>query len=134
MIKHLLCLFVVINENELALIIGSKLHPLLCDDEWVQMGRLRSDVQGNKCPHFLLEFLWSCFSWQDPPGSSRRKVAPRKNIRVFLDKLYLNLRISFCFPSLVSSFQRSDQIARHEVHVNICKAQLTKEYSHPIVF
>ena len=24
----------------------------------------------------------------------------------------------------------SDQIARHEVHVNLCKAQLTKQYSH----
>ena len=43
MIKHLHCLFVVINENEPALIIGSKLHPFLRDDDWVQMGRLRSE-------------------------------------------------------------------------------------------
>ena len=106
------------------------------------MGRLRSDTQLNKCPHFLLEFPWSYFSWQDPQRSSRRKVAAQKNIWIFLDKLFLDLAISFCFPSLVSFFQRStacdceftcmisDQIARHEVHVNLCKAQLTKQYSH----
>ena len=105
----------------------------------------RSGAQLNKCPHFLLEFPRSCFSWQDPPGSSRRKVAARENIRIFLDKLFLNLGISFCFSSLVSSFQRptacdceftrtiSDQIARHEFYVNVCKARLTKKYSHPIV-
>ena len=72
-------------------------------------------------------------------------MAARENIRIFLDKLFLNLGISFCFSSLVSSFQRptacdceftrtiSDQIARHEFYVNVCKAQLTKKYSHPIV-
>ena len=38
------CFFVEINENEPASMIGSKLNPLFCDDEWVQMGRLRNDA------------------------------------------------------------------------------------------
>ena len=35
----------MINENEPALTIGSKLNPFLCDDEYEQMGCLKSDAQ-----------------------------------------------------------------------------------------
>ena len=35
--KYLHCFFVVINENESALIIGSKLNPFFCDDEWYKL-------------------------------------------------------------------------------------------------
>ena len=51
-IDHLRCFFVVINENKPALIIGSQLNPFFCDDELVQMGRLRSTAQLNTCLQF----------------------------------------------------------------------------------
>ena len=51
-IDHLRCFFVVINENKPALIIGSQLNPFFCDDELLQMGRLRSAVQLNTCLQF----------------------------------------------------------------------------------
>ena len=35
--KYLHCFFVVINENESALIIGSKLNPFFRDDEWYKL-------------------------------------------------------------------------------------------------
>ena len=57
MIKHIHCLFAVVNENETALIIAPKLNPfLLAEDVQVPMGRLRSDAQANICPQFLLDF------------------------------------------------------------------------------
>ena len=37
MINHLNCFFVVINENESALIIGSKKNPSFYDDEWYKL-------------------------------------------------------------------------------------------------
>ena len=44
MIGHL-HFFFVIDENEPVFIIGSKVYHFLCDDEKVQIGRLRSDAQ-----------------------------------------------------------------------------------------
>ena len=35
--NHLHCFFVVMNANESALIIGSKLNPFSCDDEWYNL-------------------------------------------------------------------------------------------------
>ena len=78
MIKRVHHLFIVTNENEPALIIGEKLKPFFCDEEKVQIGRLRSEAQLNLCPQFLLELPLSCFCRQDPPKSSRRKVAAQK--------------------------------------------------------
>ena len=37
--------FLVIDENESVFIIGQKVYHFFCDDEKVQMGRLRSDAQ-----------------------------------------------------------------------------------------
>ena len=105
-IKYLQCLFFVINENESALIIGSKLNPPVTtsDTNWSLKERCKTDdmstVSSGVPP-------WSCFSCQDPSGSSRRKVTTQRPLDFFSNKLSLELEISSCFPSLISSFQRA---------------------------
>ena len=83
-IDHLRCFFVVINENKPALIIGSQLNPFFCDDELVQMGRLRSAAQLNTCLQFLSEFPRSCFSWQDPLREEKKRKVAAINLWIFL--------------------------------------------------
>ena len=78
MIKHLHRNFVVIDENEPALIISSKLNSFLCNDKKVQMGHSKSDAQLNICPQFLPEFLGYCFSQQYPAKSLRENVAGQR--------------------------------------------------------
>ena len=76
MIKHIHCLFAVVNENETALIIAPKLNPfLLSEDVQVPMGRLRSDAQANICPQFLLGLsvicLFSSNEFEEKSGSTK---------------------------------------------------------------
>ena len=92
--KHLHCFFVVIKENESALIIGSKLNPFLVWRWVIQIDLLRSDAQLMICPQFLPQFPWSCLSWQDPSRSSRRKVAAQRA----LDFSQTNYHLTQDFP------------------------------------
>ena len=77
------------RDGKSAFIIGSMRNPaFFCDDEWVQMSRFRSDAYLNIRPQFLPEFLWSCCSWQNPPWSSRKKLA-HENLWIFLKQIAL---------------------------------------------
>ncbi|RMX44057.1 hypothetical protein pdam_00015046, partial [Pocillopora damicornis] len=97
-IKHLHCLSVVITENEPALIFYSKLSPSFCDDK-EQMGCSRSNAQLNIDPQFQLGFSSS--------KEFKEKSGRLKTFGLFSNKLSLDLGISSCFPSLISSFQRA---------------------------
>ena len=75
-IDHLRCFFVAINENKPALIIGVDnrlLNPFFCDDELVQMGRLKSAVQLNTCLQFLPEFPRLAFPDKILPEKKKKK-------------------------------------------------------------
>ena len=138
MIKHLHCLFVVIKWERTSVDHRLKTplsYATMNRYKWVAYGAMHNWIN-------VLIFFWSSRDLTFPDktlkGVRGEKWQLKKNIWIFLDKLFLDLAISFCFPSLVSFFQRStafdceftwmisDQIARHEVHVNLCKAQLTK--------
>ena len=61
------------------------------------MGGLRSEAQLHTCPQFLPEFPIYAFSSQDPPRSSRRKVAPQKPF----DFSQKNYRLTKRFPHVL---------------------------------
>ena len=86
--------------NESALIIGSKLNPFLLWRWVIQVGLLRSDAQLMICPQFLPEFSWSCFSWWDPSGSARRKIAAKRP----LDFSQTNYHLNWGFPHVFFFF------------------------------
>ena len=93
----------MINKNEPASLIGSKLNLFLGDDESVQMGRFRSDTQLNiytsifsaAVPVILLFLTRSFKEFEETSGSSKALI--------FLE-LSLDLGISFRISLLISSF------------------------------
>ena len=83
-IDHLRCFFVVINENKPAFIIGSQLNPFFCDDELVQMGRLKSAVQLNTCLQFLPEFPRLAFPDKILSEKKKKRKVAALNLWIFL--------------------------------------------------
>ena len=103
-------LLLVIDENESVFIIGLKVYHFFCDDEKVQIGRLRNDAPlkmstvSTQVPVILLFLTWSSTKFEQKSSGS--------NTFGFLSvKLELNVRISSCFSLLISSFQRAISIS-----------------------
>ena len=71
-----------------------KTEPFLLWRWVIHVGPLRSDAQLMICPQFLPEFSWSCFSWQDPSGRARRKIAAKRP----LDFSQTNYHLNWGFP------------------------------------
>ena len=113
-LNHLHCFFAVMNAKESALIL--KTEPFLLWQWVIQIGPLRSNAQPLICPQFLLEFLWSCFSWQDPSRSSRRKVAAQRLLDFFQTNYHLNRGFPHVFHCLFHPF-REQQLGKNNFHL-----------------
>ena len=86
MIKYLHC-FVVINENESALIIGSKLNPFFCDDDDTNLSpkeRCTTDDMSTVSAGGPVIFLFQTRSFKE----FKKKGDSSKTSEFFLNKLY----------------------------------------------
>ena len=89
-----------------------KSEPFLLWQWGIQIGPLRSDAQPMICPQFLPEFPWSCFSWQDPSRSSRRKVAAQRLLDFYQTNFHLNEGFPRVFHRLFHPF-REQQLRKN---------------------
>ena len=115
-IKYLQCLFFVINENESALIIGSKLNPPVTtsDTNWSLKERCKTDdmsTVSSRVPP------WSCFSCQDPSGSSRRKVTTQRPLDFFLKQTVTWTRDFLMFSIAYFIFSESNSSVKNNFHL-----------------
>ena len=93
-----------------------KTEPFLLWRWVIQIGPLRSDAQPMICPQFLPEFPWSCFSWQDPSRSSRRKVAAQRPLDFSQTNYHLNEGFPHVFHRLFHPF-REQQLGKNNFHL-----------------
>ena len=93
-----------------------KTEPFLLWRWVIEIGSLRSDAQPMICPQFLLEFPWSCFSWQDPSRSSRRKVAAQRPLDFSQTNYHLNEGFPHVFHRLFHPF-REQQLGKNNFHL-----------------
>ena len=117
MTNHLHCFFVVMNECErISVDNWLKAEPFLLWRWVIQIGPLRSDAQPMICPQFLPEFPWSCFSWQDPSRSSRRKVAAQRPVNFSQTNYHLGEGFPYVFHRLFHPF-REQQLSKNIFHL-----------------
>ena len=67
------------------------------------------------CLQFLPEFPWSCISLQDPPRSSRRKVAAQRPLDFSQTNYHLNEGYPHIFHRLFHPL-REQQLGKNNFH------------------
>ena len=115
--NHLHCFFVLKNEYErISVENWLKAEPFLLWRWVIQIGSFRSDAQPVIWLQFLPEFPWSCFSWQDPSRSSRRKVAAQRPLDFSQTNYHLSEGFPHVFHRLFHPF-REQQLGKNIFHL-----------------